>query len=114
MGPTPDPKPMAWLGEGDGFKSFTRQKSVADRWGKSIAATPVYGISAAFAKPVPTPDGAVEALRRAKQTLERYHRAGLGDEVFHSDLTDALRVVNAALETPWQKPGRAAQAQEGE
>ncbi len=40
---------------------------------------------------------AVEALQRAKTTLERYHRAGLGDDVFHSDLTDTLRVVEAAL-----------------
>lgn len=40
---------------------------------------------------------AAAALQRAKTTLTRYHRAGLGDDVFHSDLTDTLRIVDAAL-----------------
>jgi NTP pyrophosphatase (non-canonical NTP hydrolase) len=40
-------EPFAWLGEADGFKSFTRKKSVADMWATgNIKVTPVAALSA--------------------------------------------------------------------
>lgn len=37
------------------------------------------------------------ALARAAITIKRYRRAGLGDDVFHSDLCEADRAIDAAL-----------------
>lgn len=39
----------------------------------------------------------VEALERAALTMERYRRAGLGDDVFHSDLCETLDIVLSTL-----------------
>lgn len=42
----PAQQPVAWLGESVGFKSFTRQKAVAERWQKGrIEVTAVYASS---------------------------------------------------------------------
>ncbi|MGN6768869.1 MAG: ead/Ea22-like family protein [Rhizobiaceae bacterium] len=37
------------------------------------------------------------ALERASITVKRYRRAGLGDDVFHSDLCEADKAIDKAL-----------------
>jgi hypothetical protein len=74
-------EPVAWLAEGDGFKSFTRQKSVADRWLKgSLLVTPVFG-----------PTGDSGALREAP-TVEQLRQAAI-DKGWLSTLDGIDRIV---------------------
>lgn len=55
----------------------------------------------------PSPDprpaaqpGVVKALERARLTMERYRRAGLGDDVFHADLCESIAAADVAIAAP--------------
>jgi hypothetical protein len=80
--PAPDAQAVAWLGEGDGFKSFTRQKSVADRWRKGgIAVTEVYT----------TPVTGEADVEEAAQIADGWEHTRAGQEI-----ADAIRSLAAS------------------
>lgn len=83
--------------------------------GEQIIERLLLALRTALAHPVPTPDGAVEARQGlSEEMLARAWDVFRDKSAEGSQIVALSHAIAAALETPWQKPGRAAQAQAGE